>query len=72
MDRSQYGEITDGAERDIGFYLANNFSMLPFASAIEPLRIANRLSRKALYQWSVVTSGGGDVFATNGMVVRGE
>ncbi len=44
--------------------------MLPFASAVEPLRIANRLSRKPLYQWSVVTADGGDVFATNGMIVQ--
>ena len=70
MDRSQYGEVTEGAQRDIGFYLSNNFSMLPFASAIEPLRIANRVSRSPLYQWSVVTADGGDVFATNGMVVK--
>jgi transcriptional regulator GlxA family with amidase domain len=70
MERSQYGEVTEGADRDIGFYLADNFSLLPFASAIEPLRIANRLSRKPLYQWSVVTADGGDVFATNGMIVQ--
>ncbi len=26
MERSQYGEVTEGADRDIGFYLADNFS----------------------------------------------
>ncbi len=67
MGRDRYGEVTEGAEREIGFYLSNNFSMLPVISAIEPLRIANRLSRKPLYQWSVITSDGMSVFATNGI-----
>ncbi|WP_423909383.1 GlxA family transcriptional regulator [Candidatus Spongiihabitans sp.] len=67
MNRAQYGAITEGAEREIGFYLSDNFSMLPFISAVEPLRIANRMSRKPLYQWSIVTENGDSVFATNGM-----
>lgn len=67
MSRSKYGEITEGAEKDIGFYLSNNFSMLPFMSALEPLRIANRMSRKPLYQWSIVTADGSSVHATNGI-----
>jgi len=67
MSDVQYGKVTEGAQRSIGFYLANNFSLLPFASAIEPLRIANRLSRKPLYQWDVVTGDGDPVRATNGL-----
>ncbi len=41
--------------------------MLPFISAVEPLRIANRLSRKPLYQWSVITDHGEGIVASNGM-----
>lgn len=67
MTRLPYGEVKEGAENSIGFYLSNNFSLLPFASAIEPLRIANRLSRQPLYQWSVITAQGGPVYATNGL-----
>ena len=58
MDRKSYGEITEGAEQEIGFYLTDNFSLLPFVAAVEPLRIANRMSRKPLYQWSIVTGDG--------------
>jgi transcriptional regulator GlxA family with amidase domain len=67
MDRTQYGEVVSGADREIGFYLSNNFSMLPFVSAVEPLRIANGLSRKPLYQWSIVSASGDSVYATNGI-----
>ena len=67
MSRVQYGEVTEGAQRSIGFYLTNNFSLMPFVSAMEPLRIANRLSRKPLYQWAVVTADGEPVHATNGL-----
>ena len=66
-ERLPYGEVTEGADQHVGFYLYNNFSLLPFASAVEPLRIANRLSRKPLYQWSVMTRDGKTVHATNGM-----
>ena len=72
MDKSQYGTVTEGAQRHVGFYLADNFSLLSFASAIEPLRIANRVSRKPLYEWSVFTANGDDVYATNGMLVKSQ
>lgn len=67
MNRARYGEITEGAERSIGFYLSNNFGMLPLISAVEPLRIANRMSGKPLYQWTLVTENDSSVLATNGM-----
>ena len=37
----------------IGFLLLNDFSMLAFASAIEPLRSANRQSNSTLYEWVI-------------------
>lgn len=67
MSKYEYGAVTNGAEHHVGFYLANHFGMLPFIAALEPLRIANRFARKPLYQWSVVTSDGGEVIASNGM-----
>ncbi len=69
MDRTQYGEIIEGAERHIGFYISNDFSMLPLIAAVEPLRIANRMSHKPLYQWSIVTADGDRALATNGMAL---
>ncbi len=67
MNRARYGEITEGAERRVGFYISNNFSMLPLIAAMDPLRIANRMSGKPLYQWAVVTENGDSAVATNGM-----
>ena len=67
MSRPEYGFVRQGAERSVGFYLCDNFNMLPFMSAVEPLRIANRLSRKPLYQWRVITADGQSVVASNGM-----
>ena len=41
--------IDDNAgPQKIGFLLLNQFSMIAFASAVEPLRAANRQANKAL------------------------
>jgi transcriptional regulator GlxA family with amidase domain len=52
-----------------GFLLVPDYSMLAFTSAIEPLRMANRLAGNTLYQWIVVTAGGEPIPASNGMRV---
>jgi len=44
--------------------------MIAFASAIEPLRLANRLSEKALYEWVLISRDGGPVTASNGISVN--
>src|SRR5437868_6921393 len=51
----------------IGFLLLPQFSMMAFVSAIEPLRVANRLAQKQLYQWQVLSRDGGSIAASNGM-----
>ncbi|MGY3436889.1 MULTISPECIES: GlxA family transcriptional regulator [unclassified Marinovum] len=40
------------------FVLLANFSLLPFAAALECLRLANRMSGKRLYDWRVLGEGG--------------
>ncbi|WP_375690696.1 GlxA family transcriptional regulator [Pseudooceanicola sp. LIPI14-2-Ac024] len=40
------------------FVLLNNFSLLSFASAMECLRIANRMSGEPLYRWTLVSEDG--------------
>jgi transcriptional regulator GlxA family with amidase domain len=50
-----------------GFLLIPDFALLAYASAIEPLRAANRLSGKELYRWSHVSPDGGLVNASNGL-----
>ncbi|RED50834.1 GlxA family transcriptional regulator [Aestuariispira insulae] len=49
----------------IGFLMTPKCSMMAFASAIEPLRAANRLSGKELYDWVLITSDGAPVSASN-------
>jgi AraC family carnitine catabolism transcriptional activator len=41
--------------------------MLAFVSAVEPLRVANRMAGRELYRWSVVSRDGQSVPASNGM-----
>ena len=40
------------------FVLLENFTMLCFSSAVESLRIANRMAGKTLYEWTLVGEGG--------------
>ncbi|MDP5216176.1 GlxA family transcriptional regulator [Ruegeria sp. 2205SS24-7] len=40
------------------FVLLNKFSVLSFASALDSLRIANRMSGRELYSWSLIGEGG--------------
>ncbi len=60
------------AVRRIGFLLVADFSMIAFASAVEPLRMANRLSQKTLYQWRVVSQDGAPVTASNGLKIEAD
>ncbi|MDE3123744.1 MAG: GlxA family transcriptional regulator [Paracoccaceae bacterium] len=48
------------------FVLLHNFTMLSFACAVEPLRIANRLAGKPLYEWRLAGEGGATVTCSNG------
>ncbi|HVL19580.1 MAG TPA: GlxA family transcriptional regulator [Amaricoccus sp.] len=49
-----------------------NFTLVAFAGAIEPLRIANRMAGRTLYEWRVVSETGGPVAASNGVVVQAD
>ena len=42
----------------VGFLMVPNFSMLAFASTIEPLRSANRMSDKKLFEWIIASENG--------------
>lgn len=59
---------SDRAEpQTIGFLLLPRFSMMAFVSAVEPLRVANRLGGKDLYRWELLSMDGKAVEASNGM-----
>ncbi len=65
--------MTGGPERDlperIGFLLVPQFGMISFFSAVEPLRVANRLSNRPFYSWHVYSEDGQPVRASNGMTL---
>jgi transcriptional regulator GlxA family with amidase domain len=49
------------------FLLLKNFTLIAFACAVEPLRLANRIAGRRLYAWSLVSETGGPVAASNGV-----
>lgn len=53
----------------IGFLLLPGFSMMAFFSAVEPLRIANRIAGRKLYDWTLIGLSGEPVTASNGMTL---
>lgn len=58
----------DGAGPEpIGFLLVPKFSAMAFFSAVEPLRVANRLAGRALFAWRVLSADGAPVEASSGM-----
>ncbi|MGI9400242.1 MAG: GlxA family transcriptional regulator [Rhizobiaceae bacterium] len=57
------------SQRLIVFYLLPEFSMIAFSSAIEPLRLANRMTGKEVYQWRIASKDGEPVCASNGVPV---
>ena len=56
----------------IAFVLLPRFSMIAFVSAVEPLRVANRISGKQLYEWHIFSQDGGPVAASNGLILTPE
>lgn len=52
------------------FLLLERFTMLSFAGAIEPLRIANRVSGAELYRWVLAGEGGQHATCSNGAAFK--
>jgi len=53
----------------VGFVLVPAYSMIAFSSALEPLRMANRLSDKRLYDWTLLSETAAAIPASNGLLV---
>jgi len=64
-----FGTATRKTPQTIGFLLLPQFSMIAFTASIEPLRAANRISRKSLYEWKTASIDGGPVSASNGVTI---
>ncbi|MCX8254748.1 HTH-type transcriptional regulator CdhR [Beijerinckiaceae bacterium RH AL1] len=58
--------------RRIGFLLVDRFSMIAFAAACEPLRLANRVAGQDCYDFSLFSADGESCRASNGVEVRTE
>ena len=56
----------------LAFILMPSFSAMAFFSALEPLRIANRLARRQLYAWTIHAPAGDHAVASNGMQLRSD
>lgn len=52
-----------------GFLLVPNYSMIAYTSAVDVLRMANRLSEQNLYEWPTYTLDGHPVPASNGLQI---
>ncbi|WP_281273269.1 GlxA family transcriptional regulator [Rhodovulum iodosum] len=72
MDEEFLVEVADpGAKpQNVVFVLLDQFTMLSFACAIEPLRIANRMSGKSLYRWRLAGEGGDYATCSHGTALR--
>ena len=53
-----------------GFLLVNDFTLISMSSAIEPLRMANRISKQEVYRWKTLSETGGPVNASDGLSVN--
>lgn len=65
---SKSASETKPAPRRVGILVLPQFSNLGLALVIEPMAIANWLSQRALYEWTVLSIDGEPVQATNGMI----
>ena len=73
-DRDGTGDAGDGAgseapPRDVLLVPLPGFSLLSFAAAIDPLRSANRLLDREAYRWTLASTDGEPVTASNGIPV---
>ena len=54
----------------ISFLLIEEFSMIAFVSALEPLRAANRISNANLFEWEILSIDNQKVFCSNGISIE--
>ena len=64
------GTVPRELPQAIGFVLVPRFSMVAFTSAVEPLRLANRLAGRELYRWPLYSMDGAPVAASNGLELQ--
>ncbi|MEX0279936.1 MAG: GlxA family transcriptional regulator [Arenibacterium sp.] len=70
QEQRQVVELTSESSktRNYVFVLMDNFTLLSFASAVESLRIANRMGDQPLYTWRLLSENGEPVRCSAGAV----
>ena len=63
-----FGDKPKQLPQHFALIMVPEFTMMPVTSAIEPMRIANRLSEKALYKWTMHSVDGKPVAASNNIL----
>jgi AraC family transcriptional regulator, glycine betaine-responsive activator len=63
-----FGDAPKQLPQHIALVLVPEFTMMPLTSAIEPLRLANRVAEKPLYRWTLHSIDGQSVAASNGIL----
>jgi AraC family transcriptional regulator, glycine betaine-responsive activator len=63
-----FGDKPRELPQAVALILVPEYTMMPVTSAIEPLRLANRVSDKTLYKWTVHSADGQPVAASNGIL----
>ncbi len=56
-----------GGRQHVVFLLLERFTLMAFAAAVEPLRLANRVTGRTLYSWQLVSETGAPVRCSNGV-----
>jgi len=59
----------EGLVRRFLFVLIEDFSLVAFSNAIEPLRLANRIAKKNVYSWELASEHGEKVTCSNGISI---
>lgn len=52
------------------FLLINDFTLISMSSAIEPLRMANRIGKREVYRWKTISETGAAVCASDGLSIN--
>ncbi len=63
-----FGDKPKELPQTVALILIPEFTMMPVTSVIEPLRLANRLSEKTLYRWTLHSLDGQPVAASNNIL----
>lgn len=64
------GQSGIGEHRRFIFLLMNNFTLISFASALEPLRLANRHLQSDFYRWKLASADGIEAVSSTGVPLR--